>query len=295
MTIVVTAKVTDGIVLAADSAASFFLPTAGGVIAKIYNHANKIFNLRKVWSIGAMVYGAGGIGASSVETLSKDLRKKFCDPHNQDYYLNENTYTIEEVAIKARKFLFEEIYLPAFSPPPGDFFMGYRICGYSANAAMSEVWEFNILGANCGAPYRIQAPDEFGLRWAGENEALDRLHYGATVNIKTWLVNKGYVQQADVEAAFSDYINHFGASLIVPAMPIQDAIDVARFAVETAAKYAKFGLRHETIGGPIDVAAITKHEGFKWVMRKHYYTAGASGRLDSLIWPYGVKVAREAV
>ena len=57
MTIIVTAKVTDGIVLAADSAASFFLPTAGGVIAKIYNHANKVFNLRKVWSIGAMVDG----------------------------------------------------------------------------------------------------------------------------------------------------------------------------------------------------------------------------------------------
>jgi hypothetical protein len=272
MTIVVTVKVTDGIVLAADSAATFLLPSARGVIAKIYNHANKVFNLRKVWSIGAQVYGGGGIGASSVETLTKDLRKKFSDPNNHDYYLNENSYTIEEVAIKARRFIYEENYLQAFAQPPADFFMGYRICGYSANASLSEVWEFMIFGQQCLPPHRIQATDEFGLRWAGENEALDRLQFGATTGLKQWLVKQGYVQQADVEAVYANFIGQYASSLAVPAMPIQDAIDVARFAVETAARYARYGLRHETIGGPIDIAAITKHEGFKWVARKHYYS-----------------------
>ena len=55
-------------------------------------------------------------------------------------------------------------------------------------------------------------------------------------------------------------------------MPIQDAIDVAKFAVETAAKFARYSMDAETIGGPVEVAAITKHEGFKWVARKHYYS-----------------------
>lgn len=31
-------------------------------------------------------------------------------------------------------------------------------------------------------------------------------------------------------------------------------------------------MRPETIGGAVELAAITKHEGFKWVARKHYYT-----------------------
>ena len=77
MTIVVTVKVTDGIVLAADSATSF--TDAKGNVAKVYNNANKIFNLVKVWPIGAMTYGAGGIGASSISTLSKNLRKRLID------------------------------------------------------------------------------------------------------------------------------------------------------------------------------------------------------------------------
>jgi hypothetical protein len=68
MTIVVTVRVNDGIVLAADSATSFI--DGSGNVAKVYNNANKIFNLVKVWPIGAMTYGAGGMGSASISTLS---------------------------------------------------------------------------------------------------------------------------------------------------------------------------------------------------------------------------------
>ncbi len=128
-----------------------------------------------------------------------------------------------------------------------------------------------IVGADCAAPYVVQQKDEFGLRWAGENEALDRLLLGSSTAILGWLVQKGFVQEQDTTAIHFELINHLAAPLALPAMPIQDAVDVATFAVETAAKFAKFGMRLETIGGPIEVAAITKHEGFKWVARKHYY------------------------
>ena len=54
-------------------------------------------------------------------------------------------------------------------------------------------------------------------------------------------------------------------------MPIQDAIDLAIFLVETAANYSKFTPGDNKIGGPIEVATITKYEGFKWIKRKNYY------------------------
>jgi hypothetical protein len=270
MTIVVTAKVTDGIVLAADSAGSFF--GGGPAPIKIYNNANKIFNLRKVWPIGAQVYGGAGIGAASVEALSKDLRARFSNPNDAEYGLQES-YTIEEVAKKARRFLYEETFQSAYSTPPENFFMGYRVCGYSANAPRPEVWEFLIQGGSCADPSLVQSQEEFGLRWAGENEALDRLILGTSGHIQTFFMNKGFAKTpAEAEALYLDFIKQFGAMLVIPAMPIQDAIEVARFAVETAGKFARYGLRPETIGGPTEIAAITKHEGFKWVARKHYYS-----------------------
>ena len=31
-------------------------------------------------------------------------------------------------------------------------------------------------------------------------------------------------------------------------------------------------MRTKTVGGPVEVAVITKHEGFKWVQRKHFFS-----------------------
>jgi hypothetical protein len=268
MTIVVTAKVTDGLVLTADSASTFTGPGA----VKIYNNANKIFNLVKVWPIGAMVYGNGSIGSSSIETLTKDLRARLSNPNDSDYYLNRTSYTIEEVANKARRFLYLENFLSAYPSPPSDFGMGYRVCSYSSGEALPEVWEFGIWAGQCDPPTQIQTRDQFGVRWAGENEALDRLILGVSSGLKPALLARGETQ-ASADALCLEIINLSGTNLIIPAMPIQDAIDVARFLVETATKFARYGFRPETIGGPTELAAITKHEGFKWVARKHYFNA----------------------
>src|ERR1700731_4114299 len=56
--------------------------------------------------------------------------------------------------------------------------------------------------------------------------------------------------------------------LFVEAMPIQDAVDLARFLVEATINFVKFSVaRPKTVGGPIGIAAITKHEGFRWFQR----------------------------
>ena len=62
------------------------------------------------------------------------------------------------------------------------------------------------------------------------------------------------------------------APIINDAMPIMDAIDLATFLVDVAIKFTRFMPGAPTVGGPIEVAAITKHEGFKWIQRKHYYS-----------------------
>lgn len=268
MTIVVTVTVTDGIVMAADSASSFFDGT--GHALKIYNNANKVFNLVKGLPIGAMLYGNGGMGSSSVETLTKGLRQRLANPNDPDYGLNPTTYTIEEVAQKARRFLFEECYPAAYPNPDPTFFMGYRVGGYSAGESLAEVWEFTIQGANCAAPAEVQSRGSFGPRWAGENEALDRLLLGVPGNLIPVLLAHG-IPQANADTIYLEVAQGSGAQVTIAAMPIQDAIDVARFLVETASRFARYGMRPETIGGPIEIAAITKYEGFKWISRKHYY------------------------
>ncbi len=59
---------------------------------------------------------------------------------------------------------------------------------------------------------------------------------------------------------------------VVPAMPFVDAIDLARFMVNTTSGYSHHLLGPDTVGGPVEIAGITRHEGFKWISRKHYYS-----------------------
>src|SRR3954447_19353543 len=102
MTVIVSVKINDGIVMAADSAGSM----GSG---QVYAHANKIANLCRGLPIGAMSTGAGGIGNESVETLLKDLRQRFCglEPGHADWRLDPERYSIGEVAERLRSFLFE--------------------------------------------------------------------------------------------------------------------------------------------------------------------------------------------
>jgi hypothetical protein len=51
---------------------------------QIYEHANKIANLGHGLPLGAMSTGSGGIGNESVETLLKDLQRRF-DGKDRDY------------------------------------------------------------------------------------------------------------------------------------------------------------------------------------------------------------------
>lgn len=272
MTIVVTVKVTDGIVLAADSATSF--TDATGHVAKVYNSANKIFNLVKVWPIGAMTYGAGSIGTESISTLSKTLRDRLTPRkplHQSDRIaLDKASYTIEDVAKKAKEF-FEERYKAAYPDPVPGYFLGYRVCGYSKPANLPEAWEIKILENSSEGPVKIYEDAHFGPRWAGESEALDRLILGVGSKTEEVLVALG--ASPDVaQQTFLQLVTHLYANLFLPAMPIQDAIDLAHFLVETAVKFSHFSLRPPTVGGPIEIATITRHEGFKWVKRKHYYS-----------------------
>jgi hypothetical protein len=267
MTIVVSVKVADGIVLAADSATSLIRPD--GSIARVYNHANKLFNLIKGCPIGAMTYGSGAIGAASISTISKDLRSRLSNRDDKAYYVDPSTYTVEDVAKKAMNF-FWELYDKEHPGGLANFFMGYRIGGFSRPGDLAELWDFAIVGDHADGPRIICKPDQFGPDWEGDTDAIDRLVCGMSQQMKGALVALG-VSEADAAKLYSDMVPKTYATLSHPAMPIQDAIELSRFLAGTAARFADFKEDASTIGGPIDIASITKHEGFKWVARKHFY------------------------
>ena len=268
MTIIVCVKINDGLVVASDSTTSFF--RSDEKFVQSYDNANKIFNLYKGLPIGAMTCGAGNIGSASVSTLSKDLRRRFSgeDSLFATWAIDKAAYTMKDVAEKAQNFLSETANAEGI-----DVWLTYWVFGYSAGRPLPEVWSIVINGKDYPAPTLHQKETDFGPHWAGEEEALDRLILGRTTSIVGSAVKNGLDQQATL-----DILTKMGPdlyeTLVMPAMPIQDAIDLARYLVETTMGFSKFSIgRTKTVGGPVEIAAITKHEGFRWVERKHFYAA----------------------
>jgi hypothetical protein len=74
-----------------------------------------------------------------------------------------------------------------------------------------------------------------------------------------------------VDALMPQIKSAFDIPLYSDPMPIQDAIDLAEYLVQTAIGFSRFRAGSPTVGGPIEIAAITKHDGFKWIRHKQYY------------------------
>jgi hypothetical protein len=114
----------------------------------------------------------------------------------------------------------------------------------------------------------MQGAQDFGIRWDEESKALSRLIFGLGSGFEDAAVSSGVTREAarELHAQLSPSLFEL---LFVEAMPIRDAVDLARFLVEATIGFVKFSVaRPKTVGGSIAIATITKHEGFPWVQRQ---------------------------
>jgi hypothetical protein len=276
VTIAISLKINDGLVLASDSASTVLglVPSGQLQVINVYNNAIKVFNLRKGLPIGAITWGSGSIGQASISTIIKDLRQRFAgdDPEHPDWSLDPRTYTVEAVTNRLKEFVYDDLYVKAFQNFPHQKpSLGFIVAGYSANAPMADEFQIDIQNGACGAPRSLRSREEVGVTWAGEPEALNRLILGMSGQVPALLQAHLGIQPARMAPAMTAIHQALQLPFVLPAMPLQDAIDLAEFMVDLTVKFSRFMPGAPTVGGPIEIAAISKHEGFRWVQRKYYF------------------------
>lgn len=276
MTIAISLKVNDGVVLAADSASTLLEKTTQGPgVVQVFNNANKVFNLRKGLPLGLITWGAGSIGKAAISTLAKDLRERLTrrDEAHPEFHVDAENYTVEEVAGNVRKFFFDELYLPAFRDWPEKPPVGFIVAGYSAGGDLAEEFKIEVNAkGECESPIRLRTKEECGVNWFGEPEAITRLVLGFSPQLPIVLEQRLGIKADEIPKVMSIIRDSLNAPVVYDSMPIQDAIDLAEFFVDVTERFSRFTPGAITVGGPIEIAAITKHEGFKWIKRKYYFS-----------------------
>jgi hypothetical protein len=225
-----------------------------------------------------MTCGMGNFGSALVSSLAKDLRLRLTHG-DTDWRVNPKAYTVAEIAEKAKKF-FEEKF-DQIEPKPESACFEFWIGGYPSDLDLPyELWKVEIAHGTCLDAVQIGAPGSTGVSWAGAPDAINRLVTGFDGTLIQGIraivaAQPGNKSSEEVEtqvAGLHDFLkSETQVFLDSPMMPIQDAIDLADFLVETTKRFYRFLPGADIVGGDTDIAVVTRHEGFKWISRKHFY------------------------
>lgn len=266
MTICIGVKVNDGIVFAADSAASM-MQISGGlpIISRVYNNADKIFNLHRKLPVVAMTCGIGNFGSESISTIVKGIRLQLMSQGGMD----PTDYSLERIVEFSHavfKEKFDRLNNAIKQSQSFEFFVG----GCSLNGGGDEIWKFQSSEGKFHEPERILSAGDTDILWAGQSEACVRLVLGHSSNTYEIFRASG-LSHEQAENLLITVQRNAVAQFLEPSMPITDAIELAKFLAQTCASFVKFSPGADTVGGNLDIATVTKYEGFRWISRKHFY------------------------
>jgi len=156
-----------------------------------------------------------------------------------DATLPDTRTTVSDFALKLGQFYLDRWNAAKQTGEP----VGFLVGGYDENEAYGRIYTVSIPDQ----PQPIeQQVNVFGAQWAGQI------------------------------AIASGLLSH--APIPWQLLPLQDCIDVAILAVRTTAELQKFVTDIRGVGGPIDVAVITKLDGFRYIQSKSLHGERIDGR-----------------
>ena len=98
------------------------------------------------------------------------------------------------------------------------------------------------------------------------DDVIEQLIQGKLENINEEIIK-------DFNKKLADYLSDFASPVtsVVTSLTIEDLAAMAESLVNLTLFRQKVSLGIESVGGPIDVAVISKGDGFIWIRRKHYF------------------------
>lgn len=255
MSLTITLRVPDGIIIAADSLVTIqtqsvpredFIscPTCKSRIphslvapppaipVSVSPHGQKLFCLKSK-NIGVATFGVGFLAGRTIESQLREFEKR-------RVFGNETVQRVaENLEDHFKKELIKEIG-DLSSIPAGEFPVGLQVAGYD---------EGDII---IGKTYLVKI---------GKSSEIEDVHsqgYGCTFGGDGRVIHKLWKEDPQIPIAMPNF----------QFLGLQDAIDYASFLMNTTIQFQRFATMIPTCGGRVDIAVITHHAGFQWIQHK---------------------------
>jgi hypothetical protein len=267
MSLGIAFKGPEGIVLAADSRVTInaekkindnhtlFLPST-------FDNATKLLKINGQDYVGAVTYGLGAIGITEPRTAHSFLPEFEVALSKK----TEKRFSVEEFSRELSDFFMSQWKEMMPSDYMGDPLI-FLISGYDEGAPYGKV--FQVIIPNHADPQEQSAGQGvFGITWGGQYEILTRLLSGFDPNLT--LAIKDRLKLSDEQKQDLDQFLKPNFNLPIPYqfLPLQDCVDLSIFLIRTTVELQKWMIGIRGVGGVIDVATITRTDGFRYVQRK---------------------------
>ncbi len=273
MTICVMVKVSEGLVLAADSAAALSgrLGNQPGVL-KTYEHSRKLAHI-KDYPIGTLAWGTSLIGLRSVQSLIQEFeyglpsleeeRQKTRESRSRGEEHGPFEYSVKEIAQGLLEHI-QRYYTAEFDKggSPQQPFLGVLVAGFSSGRFFPEHWLFELphKGELVDVRPDCDGKPDFGAHFFGLTDAIVRVHWGRDNQALDILAKHFKVPPEEIQGLLAPL------QYVVPyaGMPLQDAIDYAVYLVNVVIGRYRFVVGAPLCGGEIEVAVVTPNS-LEWI------------------------------
>jgi hypothetical protein len=267
VTLTVVFKGPEGIALAVDSRVTLTAtnPQTGEQINSYFDNATKLLSLAGNSQVGIVTFGTGAITLGGQPRTAHGFIPEFEERLSKTF---KTPPTVEQVAKELGTF-FGQQWTHAGMPttiggqPVAP--MGFFVAGYDDGAAYGRVYEVSV--PNAPVPVE-QNPNDFGVSLGGQHEFTGRLLSGfdpRVVDLAKDQLGLGAKPTADLLARLKADL---GLPIPYQFLPLQDCVDLAEFLVDMTATVQKWTLGVRGVGGDVDVATITRTEGFRAIRLK---------------------------
>jgi hypothetical protein len=286
MSLGIVFKGAEGIVLAADSRVTLMtLTTTPGLqgtpqptlMPSTFDNASKLLSVKGQKYVGAVTFGAGSIGAAAPRTANSFL-PEFEEELRDETDGAEVRLSVEAFATKLGAFFLRQWNQGGMPNPipPGQQMIFY-VGGYDEKAPYGKLFQLSIPGMP--VPVEMIPGGNFGAVWGGQREITDRLLQGFDGRLPDMAQDLLGIDAAsrkpDLEAQLKQRL-----ALPIPMqfLPLQDCVDLTIFLVRSTILLQQWIVGLRGVGGAVDVATITRTDGFKEIQVKQIMGDKASMR-----------------
>jgi hypothetical protein len=144
--------------------------------------------------------------------------------------------------------------------------MVFLVGGYDEKAPHGRV--FHVTVPTAPKPVEFAA-GEFGATWGGQRQFVDRLmHFDPEITRHIYDALDVSADQRKPDTLELELRKKLGLPIPWQFLPLQDCVDLCIFLIRTTIQLQQWLVHLRGVGGAIDVATITRTDGFKVVQVK---------------------------